>query len=155
MTSSSPLILGTAYRCPYLFTVLAQGHRLLELRRHRLLEAVDFFVRMRWIIQREAAAYGVSEIITEPKKVTEGAVRSLDLPFHLLTFDKARRTLSDLMGLDSNARFFERLVAEHAELQRFVRILPVTGKIARTETWKTDMLVAATLALAASRATRT
>ena len=150
MNPDQPVVLAVTYRSPYLFTALAQGDRVLELRRHRLIEAADFFVRMRWMIEREAAAYEVTEVVVEPKKLTETAVKSLDLTHRTMKFADAKRLLVDGMTDRSELKFLRALLDRHSELRRFVHVLP-TGNIARHQTWKTWMLVAATLALAAGR----
>jgi hypothetical protein len=150
MSPDNSLILAVTYRSPYLFTALAQGDCVLEVRRHRLTEVTDFFIRMRWLIQREIVAYEVAEVVVEPKKLTEAAVKSLDVAYRTMKLDEAKRLLLDEATGRSEHKFMRGLLARHEELRRFVHVLP-TGNIARQEKWRTCTLVPAALALAAGR----
>lgn len=164
MSADRPTILAVIYRSPYLFTALGQDGHIFELRRHRVLEAADSFVRMRWMIQHEAVNYQVTEVIVEPKRktkaslpawsrpsrsVTEVAVESLDLPYRTMSLKEAKSIIDGSTKL-SERKFIPRLLATYPELRRFVRVLP-TGNIAAQERWKTWMLTAAAMALAAGR----
>lgn len=146
--------LAVAYRSPHLIMAISDGKTVLEIRQYRL-PAVKTFFRLRWLIEREAKAYDVREIIVEDDTKTSDYVYSLGLPYRALTFRRAKQFIAGTGDSEppTNKPFFHALVAKHPELGRYVRVLPATGRVAVSERWRTARLTVATLALAAAAAT--
>ncbi len=145
--------LAAAYRSPHLITALSDGVSILEIRPRRVPHTEPD--RMRAIIEREAKAYGLSEVVVESGSRTSDCFFSLGIPHRALTLRTAK---AFLLGLGderppSNRRFFRELVERHPELRPYVKILPLTGDVAMSEEWRVARLVVATLALAAPAAT--
>lgn len=143
--------LAVAYRSPHLIMALSDGNTVLEIRQYR---SVRTFFRARSLIEREARAYDVKEILVEEDTKTADEVRSLGVPFKTLTFRRAKQHVLGTGDAEppANKGFFRALVARHPELERYVRVMPATGNVAMTERWRTARLTVATLALAAPAA---
>ena len=145
--------LAAAYRSPHLLTALSDGTSILEIRPRRVPHTQPD--RMRAVIEREAKAYGVKDVVVEAGSRTSDCFFSLGIPHRALTL---RRAKLFVLGKDegtppSNKPFFRQLVERHPELRRYVKILPLTGDVAMSEEWRIARLVVATLALAAPVAT--
>lgn len=140
--------LAVAYRSPHLIMALSDGRTVLEIRQYR---SVKTFFRLRWLIEREAKAYDVREIIVEADTKTSDYVYSLGLPHRVIAFRRAKQYVAGTGDAPppSDKPFFHALVAKHPELGRYVRVLPATGRVAVSERWRTARLTVATLALAA------
>lgn len=155
LTSTPPptYTLAIAYCSPLLCLAVTDGKAILEVRQYRSVSAR----RARAIISREAKAYGVHDIIVDARFATSKAIASLGRPYKTLAFVRAKEYLAGTGVHDAppNAQFFAALVKAHPELGRYVRVLPATGRVAMTETWKTARLIVSTLALAASVASPT
>lgn len=151
----STYCLGVAYRSPYLVTALSDGVTVLELRQHRLVLVKTSFFRMRSIIEREAQSYPVESIVAERNSSTSSHIYTLRLPLRVVSLKEAKRHLCPGVATDrlTNERFYDLLVADHAELGRYVRVLPATGRVAKTERWRTMRLLAATLSLSGAAST--
>lgn len=150
--------LAIIYRSPHLLVAVARNGHLLELRRHRLGSLRSSQKRLRTLMIRQAAAYCTAAVVFEDdddcarSRVLARAAKKLGLECRWVELADAKRYVlaydrdTDL----SPAEFFDRLVAKHQELRRFVRILPGTGRVARIkEDWRLGLLVVATMALAA------
>jgi transcriptional regulator with XRE-family HTH domain len=146
--------LAVAYRSPYLLMALSHGKNILQFRQRRA-AMVKTCLRFRAMIEEEAKAYDVREIIVEADTKTADYVYSLGIPHRVLSFAKAKGYLmpSHLGTPPSNKTFFQALIERHPELARFVKILSGTGRVAMTDHWRTDRLTVAALALAESAAT--
>lgn len=155
MTRTRPH-LAVLYRSPYLLVALAQDGRVLELRRHRLAPLAGARRRLKSLLGRYAALYRPSGAIVEPGRKpgraapVEAAVRALPIPYRTLRLAEAMLQVGKGLSAPhpSAPTFYDVLVAAQPELRRFVRILPGTGRVARTEHWKLGMLQVATVALA-------
>lgn len=145
--------LAVAYRSPHLLMALSDGASILEVRSRRVPHTEPD--RMRAVIEREAKAYGVKDVVVEAGSRTSDCFFSVGIPHRSLTF---RRAKLFVLGKDegtppSNKPFFRQLVERHPELRRYVKILPLTGDVAMSEEWRIARLVVATLAIAAPVAT--
>jgi len=145
-------VLAVAYRSPHLIVALSDGKTVLEVRQYR---AVRTFFQARELIRQELRSNGAKEVIVEEDTKTADYVRSLEVPYRTITFERAKRHVHGTREQDAaptSKEFFHALVAKHPELARYVRVFPVTGKVALSERWRTARLTAATLALAAPAA---
>lgn len=144
--------LAVAYRSPHLLMALSDGRSILEVRSRRVPHTEPD--RMRAVIEREAKAYGVKDVVVEAGSRTSDCFFSIGIPHRALTL---RRAKLFVLGKDagtppSNKPFFRQLVGRHPELCRYVKVLPLTGDVAMSEDWRVARLVVATLALAAPAA---
>ncbi len=144
--------LAVLYRSPYLLVAIAKRGRLLELRRHRVAPMTRAKKRLASCLRHHAARYRAAHAVLEPGKgpghrsLVERAVRDLELPCCAIALpDAMRRATGDA---PHPRTFYDRLVAIRPELRRFVRILPGTGRVARSDRWRLGMLQVAALALA-------
>lgn len=144
--------LAVLYRSPYLLVAVARRGRLLELRRHRMAPMNRAKKRLVSCIRHHAARYRAAHAVLEPghglghRSLIERTFRDLELPCCAIGLpDAMRRATGDA---PHPRTFYDRLVALRPELRRFVRILPGTGRVARSDRWRLGMLQVAALALA-------
>jgi len=147
------IILAVAYRSPHLMTAISDGKTVLDLRQRRV-SSLASAVRLRSLIAREARSYGTPEVIVETDTPIAAYAASQGIPHRTLSFKQAKQHLLPSPGgaVPSNKVFFAALIAKHAELGRYVKVLQATGRVAMTEHWRIMRLVIASLALAAPAA---
>lgn len=141
------LRLGITYRAPHLVMAVAGEGQIIDVRRHRVDRKKPSYIQ--GLILREARAYAVRELIVEDKSKILSQTHSIELPYQVLTFRKAKQSLMPNGNTDQllNKHFFRSLIAQYPELQRYVKVIPSTGNVALTERWRVATLTAVTLAL--------
>lgn len=138
--------LAITYRTPHLLLALAEGGRVLEILKRRLLPAAPAAAK---VVRREAARYALTEVVVENRPALIELARAAGLEPRPMCFDDAKAIVSEMAQPPTHHAFFHLLIERHPELARFVRVLPATGRVAVTERWRTARLVVATLAIAA------
>ena len=145
---TSNLVVAIARRATYLFVAVAEADRVLMVRRHRLLGRSDADVCD--LIAQYVQRFGATAVVVEADSQLETCASQVGCPLRSVELSHAMRWLlgSEVEEPLTRARFFSLLVARRPEFARFVRILPVTGRVAASERRLTGTLIALTLALA-------
>lgn len=148
-----PPVLSACYRAPFLLVAVVCGSEVVEIFRRRVTRGALGEAVVRGLLTRLASEYGCSEIVAEPDSAVLAIARTLPQPCRELSVSEAKRSLlgAGQGETPTHAEVFGELLQRMPELQRLVTLLPSTGRIALSETWRTMTLLAVTLGLAASQ----
>jgi hypothetical protein len=141
--------LSACYRVQNLALAVLYGGEIIEVRRHRVDAEHQAPGVIALLIRQLVEDYALSELIIEEGPVLEAAADFLPVRVHTLSLQRVKQHLLPEGALPTYAGLYHQLLKEHPKLQRFVTVLKGTGQIATSERWKTVMLLAVALGLAA------
>ena len=140
--------LAALYRAEWLALAVFHAGTLVEVRRHRITAPRRSPQNLATLIANLAHDYAAGCLIVEPDSRIATAARALPFRTVPVTLAEAKNAL--LAATDqSHQAFYDHLVSRHPRLGRLVTIQPGNGKVAATETWRTVVLLAVALGLAA------
>lgn len=150
MRTNPARLVAACIRCRCLAITVLSGDQVLEVVSHRLDSAkrrghaADFVSRLVNDYAPEAVVLETEKSLSESNQLPTYTKYQI----HIVTLAQAKRTL--LTGNDCSHRtLFQHLLRQHPNLQRLVKVLPITDQIAMTERWRTVSLLAVALGLAA------
>lgn len=143
-------VLVVSRRCRQVAAVVLNKHDVFEVRRLKFPQSAPEARRakIRETLLRMAKDYGARGIVVEDDAFIGPLLACPGLPMQVMTTATAAQVLTG-----QNARtyreLFRTVLAWCPMLRRYVRILPVSGEISRTDRWRTHVLLACALGLAA------
>jgi hypothetical protein len=142
---------AVAIRNQTVAAVVFAGAAIVRVGRYRLLKAAP--ERVARAIAQLAADHGAGHIVHEPTRAAERLLGATGLRREALTLAAAKEgVLGD--PTTPHSALYDRLVGEHPELARFVRIQRAGPLVGATDWRRTVVLLAAALGIAYQRSSR-
>lgn len=142
-------IIAATYRANCLAIIVLRDARIIELRTSRVPGAEHLEPTVLRHLFDAVSDFDASMLIVEPGSPCANVADVLPVPLRRLTLGEAKRLLLKEDGPQSHQRLFDTIVARYPTLARFVRLLPGTLRVAASERWRTNALIAAALGFAA------
>ncbi len=143
-------VLVVCRRCRQLALIVLDKHDVLEVKRLKLPSSAPVArgAKIRLALLELATDYGARGIVVEDDAMIGALLACAGLPLQILSVSTAARVLTGTTGTNY-AELFRLVLDRCPKLRRFVRILPATGEVTRTDRWRTHVLLASALGLAA------
>lgn len=146
-----PCLIAASYRAQYLAIVVLHAMQITELRTYRIPSGPDVQATVLRHLSDAASDFDASALVVEPGTPCAEVAHETCLAVRQMTLEEAKRLLLEGRGPQNHQRLFDTIVARYPTLARFVRLLPGTLRVAASERWRTNALIAAALGFAAVR----
>lgn len=137
-------------RCRQLVLVTLDEREVLEVQRMKCPQGapVERSRSLRRALLQLATDYGVRDIVVEDDANVGSLLSCASFPIRLMSVATASLVLTGTPQA-SHADLFQMVLVRHPKLQRFVRTSATTGAVSMTDRWRTHVLLASALGLAA------